>query len=431
VLLHRKLRERPSGGVFDSTLAVDEMTADENGRCPMHSTGGSGRARGPSLVFCATNRPSRLGQVQWPIGERDRPRRFFLPVLALLVPCLASAFALGGSPRPSAPRPVYRAPAAEPALAPGLLSTPGGAYEWQFAATGANRVPGWVRRSAASITIGVVDTGVDRTAPDLAEKTSSSYDAAGGRGAVDRIGHGTFVASLAAGSGRNTEGLEGFGGDARLIVVNAASRQGTVTDVAVAEGIVYAVLHGARIVNLSLSGVRPSSVERAALAFALRRGALVVTAAGNDYLAGNPLQYPAVTLDQLTRRSARGGGLVVAASDTAGRRAAFSSTGASVALAAPGVNVFGAVSSLSSPSRFPRVRLPGSRSGLYGFASGTSYAAAEVSGAAALVWAARPSLSAREVARLLEGTASGHAMRNDELGYGVIDVAAAVSAALR
>ena len=73
-------------------------------------------------------------------------------------------------------------------------------------------------------------------------------------------------------------------------------------------------------------------------------------------------------------------------------------------------------------------RLPGAR-GLYGYASGTSFAAPEVAGAAALVWAANPSLTAREVAQILKETASGHGTWTPELGYGVIDVAAAVARA--
>jgi subtilisin family serine protease len=86
------------------------------------------------------------------------------------------------------------------------------------------------------------------------------------------------------------------------------------------------------------------------------------------------------------------------------------------------------VSPLSSRSAFPRTALPG-LAGLYGLGSGTSFSAAEVSGAAALVWAAAPALRASAVARILEQTASGGGVWNPALGYGVIDVARAVAAA--
>jgi serine protease len=116
----------------------------------------------------------------------------------------------------------------------------------------------------------------------------------------------------------------------------------------------------------------------------------------------------------------------VAASTQAGTRASFSSTGPHVAIAAPGEAVVAAVSSLA-PASFARVALDGR--GLYGLGSGTSFAAPQVAGAAALVWAANPRLKAADVARILKGTASGRGTRTDELGYGVLDVAAAVAAA--
>jgi subtilisin family serine protease len=91
--------------------------------------------------------------------------------------------------------------------------------------------------------------------------------------------------------------------------------------------------------------------------------------------------------------------------------------------------VFGAVSQLASPTVYPRSVLPGSQAGVYGYASGTSFAAPQVAGAAALVWAANPSLTAQQVAQILKATASGHGGWTRELGFGVIDVAAAVAQA--
>ena len=91
--------------------------------------------------------------------------------------------------------------------------------------------------------------------------------------------------------------------------------------------------------------------------------------------------------------------------------------------------MFGAVASTAPSRAFRRVPLPGSRRGRYGFASGTSFAAPQVAGAAALVMAANPALSAAEVARTLEQSASGHGSWTPEHGYGVLDVAAAVARA--
>jgi subtilisin family serine protease len=155
---------------------------------------------------------------------------------------------------------------------------------------------------------------------------------------------------------------------------------------------------------------------------------LVVAAAGNDHLAGNPIFYPAALLQPLGSRGIGGIGLAVAASTDSGTRASFSNTGTYVSLAAPGEGVFSAVSSTAPPAVYPRVLLPGSTQGLYGYGSGTSFAAPEVAGAAALVMAANPLLGATDVARVLKESA-GKGTWTPELGWGVIDVAAAVALA--
>jgi subtilisin family serine protease len=227
----------------------------------------------------------------------------------------------------------------------------------------------------------------------------------------------------------NGDGIAGAGGDARLLIVKSGSPSGAFTDVDEAAGITYAVEHGARIINLSIGGPTTSSTERKAIQYAVDHGVLVVAAVGNEFARGNPVEYPAALLQPNGSNGVGGSGLSVAASTSAGQRAAFSNTGSWVSLAAPGENVFGAVSPLSSPVLYPRTELPGAKAGLYGYGSGTSFAAPQVSGAAALVWAANPSLTAQQVAQILKETASGRGTWTSELGFGVIDVAAAVERA--
>ncbi|MBV8597381.1 MAG: S8 family serine peptidase, partial [Actinobacteria bacterium] len=238
--------------------------------------------------------------------------------------------------------------------------------------------------------------------PVIASRRPVGYDVlTHTRNVRDRNGHGTFVASLAA----------AYGGHARLLVIKAGSSSGAFTDASESAATHYAVTHGARILNLSIGGATTSATERSAIRFAVDHGLLVVAAAGNDHGAGNPVEYPAALLQPVGSFGAPGRGLVVAASD-GNARASFSGTGSWISLAAPGVNVYGA--------------LP---EGTYGTGSGTSFAAAEVSGAAALVWAANPRLTAREVAAILEETASGEGVWTPQLGYGVVDVDAAVTLA--
>jgi subtilisin family serine protease len=303
-------------------------------------------------------------------------------------------------------------------------------WEWQYHAIHEDAVPAEVMRAAASVQIAVIDTGADLTAPDIAAKSPQTYNTRTGNGDVrDVNGHGTFVASLAAGSVTNDEGIAGSGGDAQLLIVKATSSGGTFTDVDEAAGITYAVDHGAKIINLSIGGPTTSTTERRAIQYAVQHGVLVVAAVGNEYAAGNPVEYPAALLQPAGSNGAGGAGLAVAASTVGGVRASFSNTGSWVSLAAPGEGVFGAVSSLASPTSFPRSVLPDAQSGLYGYGSGTSFATPQVSGAAALVWAANPALTAAQVAEILKETASGAGRWTPSLGYGVIDVAAAVARA--
>jgi subtilisin family serine protease len=315
----------------------------------------------------------------------------------------------------------------EPALAVAAVT---GAPQWQYAATRLDQVPDAVVRGAQAVTVAVVDTGADLTAPDLAAKAPITYNVRTRTTQVtDRNGHGTFVSSLAAGSVSNGEGIAGSGGDARLMIVQAGRADGSFSDVEEAAAIVWAVDHGARVINLSLGGPDTSRVERRAVEYAVSKGVLLVAAVGNGYLEGNQVEYPAGLLQPPGSKGAGGIGLAVAASTRLGTRAGFSNTGSHLSLAAPGESVFAAVSSSSETARYPRVTLPGSLAGVYGYGTGTSYSAPQVAGAAALVWAANPELAADEVATILEQTASGGGSWNAGLGYGVLDVAAAVARA--
>lgn len=273
---------------------------------------------------------------------------------------------------------------------------------WQLAALDEQSVPAAVVHAAGHVEIAVIDTGADLSVPEIAKHESGTYDVRTGTTNVrDPNGHGTFVASVVA----------AYGGDARLLVVKAGSASGAFTDQSESAAIHYAVAHGASIINLSIGGPSTSIVERAAIRYAVAHGALIVTAAGNDYGMGNPVEYPAALVQPIGSDGAGSKGLVVAAA-AEGKRAPFSGSGSWISLAAPGVRVYGALGY-----------------GKYGYGSGTSFSAAEVSGAAALVWGANPSLSAQAVARILETTASGHGTWTPELGFGVVDAAAAVARA--
>jgi len=369
--------------------------------------------------------------------------------------CAAAAVALLAAPSATASKPISRQASAYRSVAilqraglrvplvvrpvmrralsvdePALADTyqPGIAWEWQWDAARLNEVPDSVLRAAVGVKIAVIDSGADVSAPDLADKSPHTWSVLSrSTGVRDRLGHGTFVASLATGSVANGSGISGFGGDAQLLVVQAIDSDGYITDVDEAAAIVYAVRHGAKIVNLSIGGTETSQVERQAIRWAARRGVLIVAAAGNEHDEGNQPEYPAALLQPLGSHGRGGIGLAVGATSMDGTRAYFSNTGSYLSLAAPGYNVFAAE---SADAPWPRAQLPWASPGYYGWASGTSFSSPEVAGVAALVWAANPRLTAQQVAKVLKQSATGTTW-NRELGWGRLDAAAAVELALR
>jgi subtilisin family serine protease len=320
--------------------------------------------------------------------------------------------------------------ARQPAAVRGLRDVPvATTSSWQGAAIDALEVSPDVRLAASRIELAVIDTGADVTAPALALKRPLTWNVVShSRLVTDTTGHGTLVASIAAGAADAAAGVEGVGGAARLLIVKATSANGLISPVAESAAIRYAVDHGARIINLSFAGASTSAVERRAIRYAVDHGVLLVAAAGNAYGSGNPVQYPAALIQPIGSNGRRGVGLVVGASDRNGVRAPFSSGGSWISLAAPGVQIAGAIPAGASPVEFPRSPLASAGS-TYGYGSGTSFAAPQVAGAAALVWGVNPKLTAARVASILEATASGRGTWTPDLGYGVIDVGAAVALA--
>lgn len=193
----------------------------------------------------------------------------------------ASAFAAAIATRPGIEY-VEPLAARESKVEPALFAGPRNAiYEWQYTAARLDSVPDWVLRAAAGITIAIVDTGADLSAPDLAAKAPSVYVVRSGRG------------------------------------------DGTFSDVDEAAGIVYAVDHGAKVINLSVGGPHTSLTERRAVDYAISHGALLVAAAGNERDTGNPLEFPAALLQPAGSNGAAGRGLSVGASTSDGRHASF------------------------------------------------------------------------------------------------------------
>jgi hypothetical protein len=172
----------------------------------------------------------------------------------------------------------------------------------------------------------------------------------------------------------------------------------------VAEGIIWAADHGARVINLSLGG-GPSAGMQTAMQYAHEKRAAVLAAAGNAYQQGNAPTYPAAYPEAIA----------VAAVNQSLGHASFSNTGSYVDVAAPGEMILSTY---------------GANTHDYEWMSGTSMATPYASAAAALVVAADPAMSAGDVRHFLQTNARdlGSPGRDDTFGYGLVNPRAAVAA---
>lgn len=197
-----------------------------------------------------------------------------------------------------------------------------------------------------SVIVAVLDTGIDEDNRDLADKVVAEVNFTDSPTSDDLYGHGTHMAGT----------IVAIAPACRLMNVKVADDTGKCNPSVVARGIVWAVNHGARVINLSLAMVASPELERA-VDYAWSQGAVLVAAAGNK--GTSEPSYPAYY----------GNCLAVAGTNQNDSLALLSSYGDWVDLAAPGFNIYS--------------ELPDNR---YGYKTGTSVAGAHVSGVAALVF---------------------------------------------
>jgi thermitase len=254
-----------------------------------------------------------------------------------------------------------------------------------------------------SVTIAIVDTGVDLFHPDISGKLKSGYDFVNDDDTPqDDHGHGTHVAGIAAAKTDNGTGVAGLCWGAEIMPVKVLDDYGVGGEDRVANGIIYAASHGADIINLSLGIPTYSSVLKDAVEYAHDLGCVVVAATGNYNASVNyPARYPEV--------------IAVAATDSNDQRAFFSNYGPEVDVAAPGVNIRSTYWWGGST---------------YGELSGTSQASPHVAGLAALIWSVNPGLSNTQVESIIKQTADdlGAAGRDAYYGFGRINARRALEA---
>ncbi|GLW19081.1 hypothetical protein Stsp01_58240 [Streptomyces sp. NBRC 13847] len=263
----------------------------------------------------------------------------------------------------------------------------------------------WKESTGKGVTVAVIDDAVNADHPDLKGNVLPGKDVAKG-GAADHESvndHGTAMASIIAGHGHGaggSEGVKGLAPGAKILPV-AVPREADVPDLnagdSLAEALKYSVDHGASIINMSITTPALTGQEKEALSYAIKKNVLLVVSTGNEGQG---------RLDELPSYP---GVMAVGAVDKAGKVWEKSNYGPQTMVTAPGTLIRSA--GASKP---------------YRLANGTSDAAAYVSGAAALLRAKYPDLTAGQIANRLVKTAGlppgqeGMKLPDPHYGYGFI-----------
>jgi subtilisin family serine protease len=229
------------------------------------------------------------------------------------------------------------------------------AQQWALPIMGVPNAWSQLPANPSSIAVAVIDSGVCGSHPDLAGRLLPGYDFVENDSIPqDEFDHGCAIAGIIAAQANNALGIAGIAPHTLILPLRVLDSHGVGTYSNVAAAIIYAADHGARIINLSLGGANPSSILEDAINYAVGRGVLVIAAAGNT---GAGVLYPA-KYDRV---------IAVASIDPSLQLSSFSSRGPEVDLLAPGQNI-----------------LTLKKDGGYGAVTGTSFAAPQVAGVAAL-----------------------------------------------
>lgn len=253
---------------------------------------------------------------------------------------------------------------------------------------------------SATVTIAIVDTGVQADHPELIGRVLPGWNTYNNNSdASDPHGHGTFVAGVAAARGDNGIGIAGMNWNARILPVRCVSSAGVGTESQCAQAIIWATENGADVISMSLQYYQGTDFLRDAVAYAYDSGVLPIAATGNGQgpVVAFPARFPKC--------------LAVGATNRNDLLWPGSNYGPQVDVTAPGQEIF----SLWRNSGYQQL-------------SGTSMATPHVSGLASLLLSIDPLLSPAELENALLSTVAdlGPKGFDIEFGWGRVNALAAV-----
>ncbi|CAM4520217.1 type VII secretion-associated serine protease mycosin [Paenibacillus endophyticus] len=275
-------------------------------------------------------------------------------------------------------------------------------YQWNLPSIETEK--GWnISKGNEEVIIAVLDTGVQSNHPDLKGKITKGINIVDETAEPDDdVGHGTHVSGIIGATVNNSEGVAGLSWYNKIMPIKVLDSSGAGSTYSVAQGIIWAVDHGAKVINMSLGNYAQADFLHDAIKYAYEHDVVMIAASGNDNTdrPGYPAAYPEV--------------FAVAATDSNKEKASFSNYGNYIDVAAPGDSIASTY--------------PGSQ---YAALSGTSMASPHVAALAGLIRSVNPELSNEEVMELMRTSASdlGAKGKDDYFGYGEIDIVRALQAA--
>jgi subtilisin family serine protease len=293
------------------------------------------------------------------------------------------------------------------------------------------------------VRIAIIDSGIDGGHPEFRQRIWLARTWVGGSAVTDEEGHGTFVAGEIGAAINNNEGIAGMAFPAQLVIAKIARSDQTIDVRDEAEAIRWAVDAGARVINLSIGGLRNpfnprvdtfSKAEAAAIEYAVRHGVVLVAAVGNsDEAPQSPwpyASYPAALPHVIGVSALSPTGNVPTFSD---RDRIYND------ISAPGQEIYSTLPRALTSFRplCPNQGYSDCGPDEFRHAAGTSFAAPQVTAAAAVLFALKPTLQADQVTNILErsatdvnaanGCKSCPLLRDALSGWGRLDVSKAVA----